>query len=287
MNTEHVFVYGTLRPPQDGTSAAESHFFPRIKSYVQNHQPARLIDAELYSLGSYPAVIRGAGEVQGDLLTVDAAALPTMDRIEGHPTFFARERAVVQTSTGHREAWIYLAPPALTFGKARIASGDWFRRKEQNLASDFVSSDAGLSAPVEPELQQHVKRFAESECSWLATVRPDGRAHCAPMWHAWHRGRIYIVCQPESVKYKNIAENPSVTITHPDAMDVIVIEGWAMETPEMQTILQPIFQRKYDWDITTDSEYTAIIEITPIKLLAWHNTKPKRWHGTEVMRTLD
>jgi hypothetical protein len=30
-----------------------------------------------------------------------------------------------------------------------------------------------------------------------------------------------------------------------------------------------IFQAKYDWDITTDGQYDALVEVTPVKWLSW------------------
>lgn len=137
---------------------------------------------------------------------------------------------------------------------------------------------------IDPILAKHVKRFAESKCSWLSTVRPDGRAHCAPMWHIWHQGRIYLVAQPTSVKIKNIAQNPSVTITHPDPSDVIIIDGLAAEAPEMMTAIQPLIKAKYEWDISSDQEYKVIIEITPLKLVTWNNSPTQRWQSDEILK---
>jgi hypothetical protein len=112
-------------------------------------------------------------------------------------------------------------------------------------------------------------RFSEAECSWLSSVRPSEKVHSAPVWHVWHEGRVYVVTQETAVKVRNIAQNPSVVITHPDPMEPIIIEGTAVLVVGMVEELRPSFQQKYEWDIATDDAYQAIIQITPTKIIAW------------------
>ena len=130
-----------------------------------------------------------------------------------------------------------------------------------------------------------IKKFADSECSWLGTVRPSGKPHSAPVWHVWHGGRVYVVAQETAVKTRNIQANPFVTVTYPDPMDVIIIEGEAQLVDGLTAVLQPHFQQKYDWDIASDGAYTAVIEITPTKIIAWNQDAGKRqtWTGEEIM----
>jgi gamma-glutamylcyclotransferase (GGCT)/AIG2-like uncharacterized protein YtfP len=125
---ENVFVYGTLRPPQPGRPAGDSFFYEHVAARVRSAVPARLPGAILYDLGAYPAARPGEAVLQGDLLTVEPAALALMDRIEGHPGLFRRARVSVRTNDRPVEAWIYWAGEALVDGKPRIAEGDWFAR---------------------------------------------------------------------------------------------------------------------------------------------------------------
>jgi nitroimidazol reductase NimA-like FMN-containing flavoprotein (pyridoxamine 5'-phosphate oxidase superfamily) len=139
------------------------------------------------------------------------------------------------------------------------------------------------------ELVSVVRRFAESECSWLSTVRPDARAHAAPVWHVWHGGRVYVVASAKSVKVRNIASNPNVVITHPDPLEAIIVEGTARLVEEMTDVLRRHFERKYAWDIATDEEYDAVIEITPTRLLAWGKEEAdetRRWTGENLSAVL-
>ena len=283
---ENLFVYGTLRPPHNDTVADDSRYYARIADYVVAHQPATLAGADLYDLGSYPAATPGQGVLQGDLLMLDPAALPIADGIEGHPTFFRRQRVTVQTAAGNVDAWVYWAPPGLTFHKRRIDNGDWLYRaseKEDATVSDSAIVADPQSAP-DPLLRTLVERFAAENCSWFSSVRPDGRVHTAPVWHVWMQGRAYVVTKPDAVKVKNIEANPSVVISHPDPLDPIIIEGWAIEAEQMRPVLKALFQAKYEWDITTDTDYGVVLEITPTKLIAWGQYGAGRWRGEAVMQ---
>jgi general stress protein 26 len=131
-------------------------------------------------------------------------------------------------------------------------------------------------------LAQLLHRFAEADCSWLSSVRPDGRAHSAPIWHAWYQGRAYVVTRSLAVKTANIRHNSSVVLTLPDPMNPLIIEGQAAQVEAVRPALRPLFQAKYDWDIETSPEYDTILEITPTKIIAWGQHGEGRWSGAEV-----
>ena len=86
------------------------------------------------------------------------------------------------------------------------------------------------------------------------------------------------------IKTANILNNPSTVITHPDPINPIIIEGWATPARTMEQQLQPLFKAKYNWDISTDSDYDTVIEITPTKLMAWGKPGQSHWPGTDVLR---
>ncbi len=278
---ESLFVYGTLRPPRADTPPDDVRYYPRIAEYIQSHTPATLNGAQLYDLGAFPAVVPGEGIVQGDLIQVDPTALPIADRIEGHPAFYRRAAVTVQTASGPATAWIYWAPDGLILGKPRIGNGDWLRRGE---ASQAEAASAPSSQPVDPTLQRLVEKFAQEPCCWFSSVRPDGRAHSAPIWHVWHQGRAYVVTRAKAVRTINIASNPSVTLTHPDPMNVLILEGWATQAEHMREPLRPLFQSKYNWDIVTDTDYNVVIEVTPTRLIAWGSHGEGKWPGGAVLR---
>ena len=136
------------------------------------------------------------------------------------------------------------------------------------------------------DLPSIIQRFATADCSWLSTVRPDGRPHSAPVWHIWTDSRVYIVTKSTAIKVTNIRHCARVVLTHPDPHQAIIIEGQAQIVQGKTKLLRPLFKAKYDWDIATDEEYDTIIEIIPLKLLAWGEEGAghrKRWTGEEVL----
>ena len=128
------------------------------------------------------------------------------------------------------------------------------------------------------------ERFSAADCSWMSTVRPSGKAHSAPVWHVCYDDFIYVVTQETAIKVKNIAVHPHVTITHQDPIEPIIIEGTAVLVAGMTEELRPYFQQKYDWDIVTDHEYQAVIQITPTKIIAWKQDGEDtfRWHAGDA-----
>ena len=136
-----------------------------------------------------------------------------------------------------------------------------------------TAHDATLSVLLE--------KFAQADCCWFSSVRPDGRAHLAPIWHVWHAGRVYVVTRDKSVRARNVAHNPHVSVALPDPMNVFIIEGTAAPVADMDAALQPLFQAKYDWDISTDADYDLILAVTPVKLMAWGEHGEGRWQWSD------
>ncbi|MCC6453433.1 MAG: pyridoxamine 5'-phosphate oxidase family protein [Caldilineaceae bacterium] len=131
----------------------------------------------------------------------------------------------------------------------------------------------------DPILTRLIERFAQAEACWFSSTRPDGRAHLAPIWHVWHEGRIYVVTQPQSVRAHNIAQQPAVSLSLPDPVNVMIVEGTARAVSEQAAALAPLFKAKYDWDYSEDNPYNLIIEVTPRKIMAWGGTDGEgRWH---------
>lgn len=52
----------------------------------------------------------------------------------------------------------------------------------------------------------------EPNVSIVATLRRDGTAHMTPVWHLVEDGRIILAVERRSVKAKNVANDPRVTL---------------------------------------------------------------------------
>ncbi len=122
---------------------------------------------------------------------------------------------------------------------------------------------AQLSADTE-------KKLASAANIWLASVRPDGRPHLAPVWFAWSGGKLYACIQAGSVKARNLEQNPRIVLALEDGASPVICEGTAaVVPPPWPSPVVAIFKAKYDWDITTDAEYDQLLEVTPAKWLNW------------------
>src|SRR3712207_802185 len=62
---------------------------------------------------------------------------------------------------------------------------------------------------------------------WVATTRPDGRPHAAPVWGVWLDGAFYFGTGRTSVKGRNLAANPALTVHLESGDDAVILEGVA------------------------------------------------------------
>ena len=131
-------------------------------------------------------------------------------------------------------------------------------------------------------LESLLARFAAAECSWISSVRPDGRVHSVPVWHVWTNGRAYIVTKDNAVKVGNIASNPNVVVALPDPFDPFIIEGVALLKQTSSPEVAGVFKVKYDWDPANDTDYSTLIEIRVNKVLAWGKHGDGRWTAADI-----
>jgi gamma-glutamylcyclotransferase (GGCT)/AIG2-like uncharacterized protein YtfP len=279
MKTELVFVYGTLRPPHENSQISDSRFYPEIKDKIIRAQSAILPGAVLYDLGAYPAARPGEGQLQGDLLTVAPDALERMDKIEGHPHFYYRERVTVHTHIGNKhKAWMYWAPEGLESFRPRISSGDWFQR----IPPTDSSIPPHMDGEIPDALRRVLRRLVSSETVWLMSVLLDGRPHCSPQRGTWFEGRYYIKTTDDDLHLANVRTQPSVMVTHPDPDNPITLEGWAVSVTNPSDRIRRHFRQKY---LLHDEKNPGTwIEIAPTKLTASGAFGAGSWNGIFIQQ---
>jgi PPOX class probable F420-dependent enzyme len=111
-------------------------------------------------------------------------------------------------------------------------------------------------------------RLQTAKNMWLATVRPDGRPHLIPIWFAVHDGKWYFVTEPKSVKARNLQHNPRVALALEDGTNPVVVEGVAKVVRPTPEVIR-LFQEKFEWDITTDAQYSMVYEVEITKRVLW------------------
>jgi PPOX class probable F420-dependent enzyme len=120
---------------------------------------------------------------------------------------------------------------------------------------------------VPPQAQQ---KLEQQKIIWVASVRADGRPHLVPVWFAWRGERIYLCIDPASVKANNLATNPHIALALENGLHPVICEGQATicEPPWPEAVLA-VFQQKYDWNISTETQYTQLLEVNPDRWLVW------------------
>jgi nitroimidazol reductase NimA-like FMN-containing flavoprotein (pyridoxamine 5'-phosphate oxidase superfamily) len=72
-------------------------------------------------------------------------------------------------------------------------------------------------------------RLARSRNYWICTTRPDGRPHAMPVWGVWVNETLYFGTARDSVKARNMAANPALTVHLESGDDCVILEGTAKE----------------------------------------------------------
>lgn len=125
-----------------------------------------------------------------------------------------------------------------------------------------------MTLPTIPDAA--LEKLANAANMWFASVRPDKRPHLTPVWFVHINRRVYVCIDPQSVKCHNLATNPNVALALEDGNHPLICEGQAtLVDPPYPDETIALFQNKYNWDITTDSQYSQLLEITPRKWIGW------------------
>ncbi len=105
---------------------------------------------------------------------------------------------------------------------------------------------------------------------WIASVRADGRPHIVPVWFVWADDRFYLCIQPGSVKARNLRRDGRVAVSLEDGSRPVICEGRGrFLEPPWPSKVAAAFREKYDWELSGEKDYTAMVEIVPEKWLAW------------------
>lgn len=102
-----------------------------------------------------------------------------------------------------------------------------------------------------PEL---LDRLDRERIVWLCTLRRDGSPHLTPVWYLFLDDGWWIATTERTVKARNVAADPRVSLALPDGMAPVVAEGTAVirHAPFPPEVVEGLRQRYDGWD-TTDS----------------------------------
>lgn len=122
-----------------------------------------------------------------------------------------------------------------------------------------------------------IDRLRDERNIWLATVRPDGRPHVAPVWFVYVDDRIWIGTGLDSVRVRNLRSNPAASATLEDGDFPVVAEGTVIvHEHNRPPAVVDAFRAKFDWDITRESD-------DDLGALALLELRPHRWlYGADL-----
>lgn len=116
------------------------------------------------------------------------------------------------------------------------------------------------------------QKLRDSRNYWICTTRPDGRPHAMPVWGVWHDGALYWGTGASTVKARNLAANPAITVHLESGDDCIVVEGTAQLVP-LAPVAEPLnseFQRKYNMRMDDAAGADAdVYEVRPATAFGW------------------
>ena len=113
------------------------------------------------------------------------------------------------------------------------------------------------------------ERLTKEKNLWLSTVSSESIPHIVPIWFVLHESKLYICTGKHSIKAKHIRNNPNIAFALEHGINPVSGIGKCI-IKDIKTINSSIitkFKEKYDWDITTDKDYTLLIEIEIEKML--------------------
>ena len=114
----------------------------------------------------------------------------------------------------------------------------------------------------------------------LATVRPDGSPHVAPVWHHYDGERLIVLAEDTAVKVRNIRHDPRVAAsiaTHTSPYKAAIVNGVAelsySKIPEYVEAMAINYLgvedgKAYAESAVPDTNF-VVITITPTKIIGW------------------
>lgn len=128
---------------------------------------------------------------------------------------------------------------------------------------------------------QEMETFlSEPHIADLATVRPDGSPHVAPVWHHYDGKNVYVVTEESAVKVRNIRHEPRVSLsiaTDGRPYKYVLVNGTATishdKIPELVRTMAINYLGleegvRYTEKVLKELRF-CVITVTPSKLIRW------------------
>ncbi len=130
----------------------------------------------------------------------------------------------------------------------------------------------GVSSRSEGMLEWEwaVQRLEKAHNYWLCTTREDGRPHAMPVWAVWTKGAAYFSTGRTTLKARNLARDPRLSLHLESGDQVVILEGIAEEVAEAEVEdLLERYRAKYGIDPPLTDPGTVTYRLRPRVALGW------------------
>jgi nitroimidazol reductase NimA-like FMN-containing flavoprotein (pyridoxamine 5'-phosphate oxidase superfamily) len=122
-------------------------------------------------------------------------------------------------------------------------------------------------------------KLRKEQVYWVSTSSSAGRPHSAPVWGIWKSDAFYFETAPDSVKGKNLKQNPLAVVHIQDGLDTVIVEGKAGRVKQQKDLgaLAADYARKYDYTPDwSDEARQVVFRVTPTIAHAWRAPRMHR-----------
>jgi hypothetical protein len=116
-----------------------------------------------------------------------------------------------------------------------------------------------------------VEKLQTSRDFWLATVRPDGRPHLAPVWSVWFEDALFFSTDPASRKGRNLALNINCAVSTDGADATVIVDGTVSTCDDfdLRRRVAELYAAKYEWVLTATETGVALSDgvSTPLYMI--------------------
>ncbi len=113
-----------------------------------------------------------------------------------------------------------------------------------------------------------VERLEAARNYWIGTTREDGAPHAAPVWGLWFEDAVLFGTAQGSVKGRNLARDPRVTVHLESGDEVVIVEGQA-EPVGVDERVADAYEAKYDFRPDPGEVGSGWYRVQPRVAFAW------------------
>jgi hypothetical protein len=89
-----------------------------------------------------------------------------------------------------------------------------------------------------------------------------------PVWAVWHEESVIFSTDPDSLKGRNLAARPNITVHLESGEEVVILEG-PVEKVKLSDKVDDAYNKKYKMRLSTFPGPAGIYRLKPKVVMAW------------------